>query len=284
MKKDDYLTTMIQVPPKQRMKIAPFDQKTQREAFTVSLEGLKGWNPSALILESAQAREDRKKRKELKRLAKARAQAQAAAMSASTPTPQLPPIQAPVPQSATSSSFPRSATPNSAIPRPQNSATPRPAGASTPRPALPVTRPNSTKPILGLAPVQVPGPGTRVGTPLRTGTPTGPHPLSAPPLSASTLTSAALPPVGGMAQQQEKRGKKREREEGNGGVNGSAGLSSGNWNSSAVTPAAPIPTAVIGARAGVGNVRPRPVKKQRMDMQGQARDSVPVQQPTPQGV
>lgn len=42
MKKDDYLTMMMQVPPKQRMRINPFDLKTQREAFTVSLEGLKG--------------------------------------------------------------------------------------------------------------------------------------------------------------------------------------------------------------------------------------------------
>jgi hypothetical protein len=42
MKKDDYLTTMMQVPPKQRIAIVPFDQRTQREAFAVSPEGLKG--------------------------------------------------------------------------------------------------------------------------------------------------------------------------------------------------------------------------------------------------
>lgn len=42
MKKDDYLTMMMQVPPKQKIRIAPFDQRTQREAFSVSLEGLKG--------------------------------------------------------------------------------------------------------------------------------------------------------------------------------------------------------------------------------------------------
>ena len=42
MKKDDYLTTMMQVPPKQKIRIVPFDQRTQREAFSVSLEGLKG--------------------------------------------------------------------------------------------------------------------------------------------------------------------------------------------------------------------------------------------------
>lgn len=42
MKKDDYLFTMMQVPPKQRMRIRPFDEKTQADAFTVSMEGLKG--------------------------------------------------------------------------------------------------------------------------------------------------------------------------------------------------------------------------------------------------
>lgn len=42
MKKDDYLSTMMQVPPKQRMRIRPFDEKTQADAFTVSMEGLKG--------------------------------------------------------------------------------------------------------------------------------------------------------------------------------------------------------------------------------------------------
>lgn len=41
-KKDDYLYTMIMVPPKQKQKITEFDQRTRREAFTVSPEGLKG--------------------------------------------------------------------------------------------------------------------------------------------------------------------------------------------------------------------------------------------------
>lgn len=52
MKKDDYLTTTIQAPPKQPMKIVPFDQKTQREAFSVSLEGLKGvcWQPYFVLV------------------------------------------------------------------------------------------------------------------------------------------------------------------------------------------------------------------------------------------
>lgn len=42
MKKDDYLTNMMQVPPKQRINVTPFDLKTQRDAFSVSLDGLKG--------------------------------------------------------------------------------------------------------------------------------------------------------------------------------------------------------------------------------------------------
>jgi hypothetical protein len=42
IKKDDFLTTIVQVPPKQHIPITPFDSRTQTEAFTVSLEGLKG--------------------------------------------------------------------------------------------------------------------------------------------------------------------------------------------------------------------------------------------------
>ncbi|KAF7327724.1 hypothetical protein MKEN_00352000 [Mycena kentingensis (nom. inval.)] len=155
MKKDDFLGGIMQVPPKQPMKIAQFDLKTQREAFSVSLEGLKGWNPGALIQESAQAREDRKKRKELKRLAKA-AQAQAAAAV------------------ATGSPAPFAGTPRPSI------GTPRPS-VGTPRP---VPRPINTA---------APSIPNRIGTPLAhasstprmsTGTPTIPHPLSAAPVSA----------------------------------------------------------------------------------------------------
>ncbi|KAJ7593232.1 hypothetical protein C8J56DRAFT_930631 [Mycena floridula] len=271
LKKDDYLTTMIQVPPKQRMKIVPFDQKTQRDAFLVSLEGLKGWNYNTLILETAQAREDRKKRKELKRLAKLQQQAHAAAAAAaaSTPISQSPSIQAPIPQLATS----RPGTPGRIT-----VSTPRPTGVGTPRPAMPGSRPSSVKPILGVS-TQVPPASQRVGTPLRTGTPTGPHPLSAPPLSATSLPTATSL---AQQQQQQQRGKKRERDEGN-PVGLTNGNGNGNWNSSGPSPT-PIPTAIIGAKPGIGNARPRPIKKQRMDMQGQSRDSIPVQQPTPQGV
>ncbi|KAI0259887.1 hypothetical protein BC834DRAFT_903697 [Gloeopeniophorella convolvens] len=88
VKKDDFLTTMIQIPPKQHIPVVPFDSRTQTDAFTVSLEGLKGWNIHALVPESTQAREDRKKRKELKKLAKA--QGSAGPLSASTPLPSTP--------------------------------------------------------------------------------------------------------------------------------------------------------------------------------------------------
>jgi len=88
LKKDDSLTKVMLVPPKQRMRIAHFDLRTQEEAFTVGLEGLKGWNINTLVLESAQAREDRKKRKELKRLAKLQAQQGGPLPQASTPSQQ----------------------------------------------------------------------------------------------------------------------------------------------------------------------------------------------------
>lgn len=42
MKKDDFLTTTMLVPSKQRIAIVEFDARTQRDAFTVSAEGLKG--------------------------------------------------------------------------------------------------------------------------------------------------------------------------------------------------------------------------------------------------
>ncbi|KAJ3997406.1 hypothetical protein F5050DRAFT_1878619 [Lentinula boryana] len=294
MKKDDYLTNLMLAPPKQRVRISEFDSRTQRDAFTVSLEGLKGWNPSTLVLESAQAREDRKKRKELKRLAKVQMQAQSQA-STQQPSPAAStPIQAPVPTSATSTSFSNttSTTRTSNI-----SSTPRPTGTNTPRPHLttgapPMVRPASAKP--GLQPVQIPGPGIRVTTPLRTATPTGPHPLSAPPLSASSISppvsfAAPPPPLTALNVAAPPRGKKRERDESmptpsqNGTAVNQPNLSSNPANLGA-TPNL-TPKAVIGARAGNHGVRPRPIpppmKKQRLDSQGVGRDTAPVQQHTP---
>ncbi|KAJ4477212.1 hypothetical protein J3R30DRAFT_3703473 [Lentinula aciculospora] len=289
LKKDDYLTSLMLAPPKQRVRISEFDSRTQRDAFTVSLEGLKGWNPSTLVLESAQAREDRKKRKELKRLAKAQMQAQSQASTQQSSPAASTPLPAPIPTSATSS-FSNSAS----MPRPSNlSSTPRPTGPGTPRPhptTASAIRPGSAKP--GLQPVQIPGPGIRVATPLRTATPTGPHPLSAPPLSASSIS----PPVSFAAQSPPNalniaapRGKKRERDESMAApANGNAATQVhlngiGNANAGAISNIASRP--IVGARVGNNGVRPRPIpppmKKQRIDSQGVGRDIAPVQQHTP---
>ncbi|KAJ7756479.1 hypothetical protein DFH07DRAFT_959121 [Mycena maculata] len=235
MRKDDFLMKVMEVPPKQRMQITPFDLKTQREAFSVSLDGIKGWNLTVLVPESAQAREDRKKRKELRRLAKVQAQLHAQAAAGS-----------PAPSSA---SAPAPGTPRVG--------TPRPAVGTPTMPRLGSARPT-------VPPVVVPG---RVGTPQRgpgTGTPTSatprtgtPHPLSAAPLSAVD------------------RGIKRERDDGHGfGQNGQPPMPIQVQNGQ--TPV------IAAARAGIPGARPRPVKKQRVDMQGQAREVQ--QQPTPQGV
>ncbi|OBZ72587.1 hypothetical protein A0H81_07432 [Grifola frondosa] len=242
MKKDDYLTTMMQVPPKQRIKIAPFDLKTQREAFSVSLEGLKGlqltlqqWNITALVAESPQAREDRKKRKELKRLAKAQGQALIAAggtpsVYSSTPAAMV---------AATPGGPPRTATPKPAISRP---------GVLQQQPAR------------GRTPVGI-------GTPRSIATPGGAS--AASPASHQSPTPMATPVHSGVDPATVKRGQKREREYSADGVQMQAPAHEG------VKPAL-----MRGAKAGSAGIRPRPVKKQRMDMNGQARE-IPMQQPTP---
>lgn len=99
MKKDTYLVDAISVPPKQKMEIKKFDERTQNDAFWVSPEGLKGYNIHALIPETEQAREDRKRRKEAKKAEKARL----AALSAGATIPSTMPealqsvMQAPTP-------------------------------------------------------------------------------------------------------------------------------------------------------------------------------------------
>ncbi|KIM84099.1 hypothetical protein PILCRDRAFT_818401 [Piloderma croceum F 1598] len=222
MRKDEYLTTIMQVPPKQRMAITPFDQKTQREAFSVSLEGLKGWNINTLVLESAQAREDRKKRKELKKLAKANAANVMATPSAASPS--------------VAGTF----------------------GAPTPGSS---TGPASSPKLSKLPPVQIPTnqDSTRGGTPRATPT------NSVSQQQHSVLNGGALA---------EKRGKKRDHDEATRPPPQQQGPAVQNLNQNGV-----VPKAVI-AKPGV---RPRPMKKQRMDLAGQARE-IPVQQPTPQGV
>ncbi|KAN0138934.1 hypothetical protein V8E53_003322 [Lactarius tabidus] len=196
IKKDDFLTNIIQVPPKQHIPITPFDSRTQSEAFAVSLEGLKGWNIHALVPESTQAREDRKKRKELKKLAKA-----------------------------------------------QGSTLPHLAG--TPLASSPAAAP----------------------------TPTQLH--SQPP-----RTSTPVPAPRGVKREFDDSSVAQPHTQGPGGtaVNGAG---------AGVTPTSVQVQRPGAAKAGVPGARPRPVKKQRIDMQGQARDMhplPPMQQPTPQGV
>ncbi|KAH8981566.1 hypothetical protein EDB86DRAFT_3066613 [Lactarius hatsudake] len=195
IKKDDFLTTIIQVPPKQHIPITPFDSRTQSEAFAVSLEGLKGWNIHALVPESTQAREDRKKRKELKKLAKAQ---------------------------------------------------------------------GSTLPLLAGTPL--------ASTPTAAPTPTQSH--SQPP-----RTSTPVPLPRGVKREFDDSSVAQPNTQGPGvtAVNGSGG----------VTPTSVQVQRPGAAKAGVPGARPRPVKKQRVDVQGQARDIhplPPMQQPTPQGV
>ncbi|THH21255.1 hypothetical protein EW146_g241 [Bondarzewia mesenterica] len=208
MKKDDFLSDIIQVPPKQRIQITPFDLRTQRDAFSVSLEGLKGWNIHALVLESTQAREDRKKRKELKKLAKAQAAGILPMPSVSTP-----------------------ATAAVASPTPPTSARAR---SSTPRVAQ---------------------------TPL--------------PMSVTA------------ASQQLPRGVKRDHEDSVSQANTQGPGPVINGGGHTRTGGVPMPSAAtpVGSKPGVAGARPRPVKKQRVDIQGQARAvHPPIQQPTPQGV
>ncbi|KAG6817669.1 hypothetical protein H0H87_005427 [Tephrocybe sp. NHM501043] len=314
LKKDDYLTTTMLVPPKQRIQIAPFDGRTQREAFAVSLEGLKGWNPNALVLESAQAREDRKKRKEAKRLQKLQVQA---ALAASVAQPQ--PIPAP-PGSASNRPPMSNGTPRPGSTAPLARPTPVTAGPTAPvqRPGSAVQRPGSTKPPVPRTGSAVPRPGSAAPKnalpPVETSTTT---PRIATPLrSAATSTVTPTSAIPYQTTFDDKRGMKRERDElpvtAPPPVN-RMGAPHVNGNGNGV--AAP-PKAIINAKAGTAGIRPRPLKKQRMvrvlhsflvpfnsiihlfysvylvanlfrsfqDMQGQARDVTVTQQPTPQGV
>lgn len=217
MKKDDFLTTTMLVPSKQRIAIVEFDARTQRDAFTVSAEGLKGWNAGTLIVESSQAKEDRKKRKELKKLA--RAQAQGVAPGAIPSTASV----APPPQFT-----PPNSTPSSAQQLP---------GSLPLKPRIPAVTISPASGQLSTTPTSA--------TP-RSAVPTNPPPWT---------TTPAI------------RGKKRELDD-------SVAQPAVSPTSSGALPS------VVGAHAGVGTARPRPVKKQRTDIQGSW--EIPVQQPTPQ--
>jgi hypothetical protein len=93
----------------------------------------------------------------------------------------------------------------------------------------------------------------------------------ATPTPTSATPRPAVPPPGTTTPMPSvMRGQKRELED--------VTLQS----PTPTTHSANTPIGVVGARAGVGAARPRPVKKQRVDIQGQSRD-VLMQQPTPQG-
>ncbi|TEB34805.1 hypothetical protein FA13DRAFT_1753727 [Coprinellus micaceus] len=285
LKKDDFLATIMLVPPKQRTRIRPFDQNTQHDAFHCTPEGLKNWNPSALLLESAQAREDRKKRKELKRLGRLHQHAHPQQVPVVDPSQMGVPLQAPAPTTAQAASFkPQgSGTPF------RNPPTPRSAAVSggTPRPGSTVPRPGSTASRVGTpaaTPVQtvsnavkssIPRPGSVVPRPgstapgmINTAVPPRPGSVKPSPVVAST-------PQGDMIA----RGVKRPREESGGQqmVNGNGtGVTNGAGNGTLP------PRPILNAKAGTPGVRPRP-KKQRIDGPGQPNGAVQ-QQPTPQGV
>ncbi|KAL4251347.1 Mediator of RNA polymerase II transcription subunit 19 [Abortiporus biennis] len=255
MKKDDYLMTLMQVPPKQRNNIIPFDLRTQREAFSVNPDGLKGWNNSVLVAESPQAREDRKRRKELKKLAKA-GQLPPSALSQAVSSSNT--------QPATPIGVPAS-TPGGPGHPPVRSNTPRPGTSTTHRPS-PISHQS-----------QPPG---RVPNGLNT-----PHVVSTPVSSAGPphqVTTPAATPHAISDGTGVKRGVKREREDSVSGTNG-GGLN-GNAHHGVQIPmsATPVngtarPQIVVNAKAGNAGIRPRPIKKARMDTQG----NFPVQQPTP---
>ncbi|KAF5359873.1 hypothetical protein D9756_003450 [Leucocoprinus leucothites] len=264
MKKDNYLTQTMLVPEKQRNRIRQFDARTQQEAFAVSLEGLKGWNVTTLIVESAQAREDRKKRKELKRLAKAQQAQAAAAMQAVAAGSSSPAVVQPQPLRG-ASAIPQISSSISSTPKPVG--TPRPQSSMLPRPGSAVPRPGST----------VPRPGSTVPRPSSTAPSINIKQEPVPSLMVSTPTSASSESL---------RGKKREREDGTIPVNGVPPTTNSTYMNGVVNGVGNGNGAqTMNAKAGIAGVRPRPMKKQRMDVQGQARDvTAPVQQPTPQGV
>jgi hypothetical protein len=100
-----------------------------------------------------------------------------------------------------------------------------------------------------------------------------------------TQNSYAVPPSSGKPQAYGASGVAANGHANANGVNGANVNGTTNVNGNvhgAVNGQARPP--VMNAKAGSGGIRPRPIKKQRMDTQGQSRDvSQPVQQPTPQG-
>lgn len=247
--------TMMQVPPKQRIQIQPFDLRTQRDAFSVSLDGLKGWNINALVGESPQAKEDRKRRKELKKLAKAQGQTGVQlGLGTSSVLPTTP-----------AANFAPAATPS--VNTPGRNGTPRPGLVpSQSHPSQPAQR--------GQTPVGVGTPRSTTAAvatsmPPQTVQPTRHTPIPTPAPTPGTT-------VGALADV--SRGIKREREDSASQVNGAGQGQAPTPGVTVVTNGWAKPPGVVNAKAGSAGVRPR--KKQRVDVQGQARE-IPMQQPTP---
>ncbi|KAI0636129.1 hypothetical protein C8Q77DRAFT_1051982 [Trametes polyzona] len=254
MKKDDYLTNLIQIPPKQKIAIAPFDLRTQRDAFSVSLEGLKGWNIHVLVAESSQAREDRKRRKQ------AKAQAQGLAQPAAGLGPNTP-SALPATPAAVAASPPVGATSSAAPPR---TSTPRPGVPKPPPGQQQSLQPRGRTPVGIGTPHSIPTPGPGAGVP---------PPVAAAQHGAAAQTSPSAHPSEQLPTHP-MRGVKRERE-----YSTDTGLQvNGNMPPVAYSQDGSRPV-VKGAKAGIAGVRPRPVKKQRLDTNGHAQ--VPIQQPTP---
>jgi len=162
------------------------------------------------------------------------------------------------PSTMSRAATPSAGTPRSAVPRPgaSRAGTPAPMTSSTTAPAAganaalpPPTRPAASNPPLST---------TSTGLPARPS-----HPLPARPVGAPVEPS----PV---------RGIKRERED-------SAAPPRPEVHQPQQQVDSPAINGLGNVRPGAPGAKPRPIKKQRMDSHGLARE-IPIQQPTPQGV
>jgi len=155
-----------------------------------------------------------------------------------------------------------------------------PARTGTPKPAVLPTgpgRPTSSHPQANPSQSRARTP-VGIGTPRSVSTPTtSAAPVTQLSTSASAPVAAQMPTPVSSQGADAKRGVKREREADGPPVNGSGvALPQQNLNGNGVV----RPVTVVNAKAGSGGIRPRPVKKQRQDLQGNARE-MPIQQPTP---
>lgn len=176
-------------------------------------------------------------------------------------TASRPPHGAAAGQATTTS---RAATPPGGTPRPT---IPRPGASRVSTPA-PVGTP-VTAPIISASVTPLPAPvRATVSATTLPATSTGPPARPAHPLPAR--------PVGAPIDPSPARGVKRERDD-SGALHKQDALQSQSLIGSSTV------NGTGGVRPGMPGAKPRPVKKQRMDSHGLARE-MPIQQPTPQGV